>query len=390
MANKEIHYLSCDPEAMWEEINRIYIENGGDALFPGDEKEILLRCLLQVLVTAYAAHDTAARMRTVRYAVSDYLDLLGENMRMPRNTEEAATTTLRLTIQDGSGSVNIPKGSLFSHNGFLTFETTEAAAVLSGGRLVTVDIPARCTTGGEMGNGIAKGTVFLPIEITASIRLVETLSETTGGRNRETDDDYRARLLEGAFNGTVAGPELQYKSRAMAVSSGIVDASAVADSVFIPGEPDIGDTYGLERGQVLVSILFDESVSETDRQSLIEEVYDALSPDDVRPLTDQVIVREATSIPFALHVRYRVREDTEGNAIEDIMAAVVEYKEWQCSALGRAFDPYKLTSMLYNAGCARVEITGESQINGQPAEYTRIGKTFYLNGDVEMEEISDE
>lgn len=388
MPDKEIHYLSYDPEAMWEEINRIYEESGGDRLFPGDEKEILLRCLLQILVTAYAAHDTAARMRTVRYAVKDYLDLLGENLSMPRNKEEPAKTILRLTVRDGSGSVSFAKGTLFSHDGFLSFETLETAAALSSGNEITLDIPVRCTTGGEVGNGIAAGTVFLPIISSASIRRVESLEETTGGRDGETDDEYRARLLETAFVGTVAGPEIQYKSRAMAVSSGIMDASAVADDTFIAGEPDIGTKYGLERGQVLISLLFVESVSQTDRQSIIEAVYAALSSQDVRPLTDQVIVREATGVPFHIHVRYRVREDA-GDAISNIMAAAAEYKEWQCAAIGRAFDPYKLTSMLYNAGCARVEIVNDSTVADLPAEYTRIEKTQYLSGDVEMEEIAD-
>lgn len=386
VSDKEIHYLAYDPDAMWDEINRIYLESGGDVLFPGDEKEIILRCLLQVLVTAYAAHDNAARMRTVRYAVGDYLDLLGENMRVPRNKEQSAATTLRLTIQGGAGSVSIPKGALFSYNGLLTFQTTEAAAALADIEPVTLDISVECTTGGEVGNGIEAGTIFLPVESAATILRVETLTETTGGREREKDEDYRTRLLESTFSGAVTGPEMQYKSHAMAVSSGIMDASAVADSIF---DADVGTTYGLERGQVLISLMFRDGVSEADKQAISDAVYAALSPDDVRPLTDHVIVREAQSIPFKLHVRFLVREDAETDAIEKIMAAAAEYKAWQCGAIGRAFDPYKLTSMLYNAGCARVEIAEESVFNGGEAGYTRIGKTHYLSGSVEMEEIND-
>lgn len=388
-----VHYLSCDPELMWSEMNRIYRENGGDILFPGDEKSILLRTVLQALVTAYAAFDNAARMRTLRYAVGDYLDIIAEKMRLKRNLAEPATVQLELTIRDATGSVSIPKGSLFSFNGLLTFETTEQAAAVTDGEDVILVIPAQCTDEGEAGNGLEAGTILHPIEAEARIVQVKTLNETTGGREREEDEAFRERLLASAFNDTVTGPELMYTAKAMDVSSGLIDASAVADNTFLPGSPEIGVEYGLERGQVLVTLLFGDTVSEVDKHTIIDDVYKALRRDDERPLTDSLIVREADMIEFSIKVRYMIRPGAPTDAVTNIMEAVAEYKEWQTTKIGRSFDPYKLTSMLYNSYCARVEIIKEESfvgdVTGDDFNFMLIPKTKRLIGQVVMEEITD-
>ena len=39
----ELHYLTYSPDDIWQEMQQTYIENGGDILYPGDEKEMLLR-----------------------------------------------------------------------------------------------------------------------------------------------------------------------------------------------------------------------------------------------------------------------------------------------------------------------------------------------------------
>ena len=76
---EEIHYLSFDPEKIFEEMHRAYLEAGGEALYPGDEKDMLLRSCQAVITQAFAGVDHALRMATLRYATGEYLDLYGEN-----------------------------------------------------------------------------------------------------------------------------------------------------------------------------------------------------------------------------------------------------------------------------------------------------------------------
>ena len=174
---------------------------------------------------------------------------------------------------------------------------------------------------------------------------------------------------------------------ALAVSPAILDASPVADENFAGGT---GTAYGLQAGQVLVSLMFADTVSEADKKQLIGDAWLALSADESRPLTDTIVVREAKTKTFKLKVRYKLKSDTSGeNLLSAVLEAADEYKDWQCAAIGRAFDPYRLTSMLYNAGCSRVDIdTAASNMDGGEATYTEIDRATRLTGEVELEAMS--
>lgn len=387
----EIHYLSYDPDAMWNEMMSIYAAAGGDVLFPGDEKYILLRSVQQMLIAAYAAHDNAARMRTQRYAVGDYLDLIGEGMRLPRVEAKAAQTTLAVTIKAASTTVSVAAGTQYTCNGMLVFETSEEAArTCAAGEEVTLSIPAVCTTEGIAGNGVAAGTLLQAMGNEAHVLRVELLSDSAGGSERETDEEYRERMEESSYIDTTTGPASQYRAQALAVSSEIMDARAVADSEY--SEDGVGTEYGLAKGQVMVSLLFDEAMEESDRADLIGEVKSALSAQEARPLTDVVLVQEAERVPFSLTVHFAVDEARTGALVSrtQVIAAAEEYAAWQCAQLGRAFDPYRLISMLYSAGCSRVEIDEASTVNGGAVVYTSIKPTQAMQGSVVMEEMADE
>ena len=73
--DSEIHYLSYDPEEIWKEMILAYIEAGGDILYPGDEKEMLLRGVQSIVTQVFAGVDAALRTDTLRYAVGEYLDI---------------------------------------------------------------------------------------------------------------------------------------------------------------------------------------------------------------------------------------------------------------------------------------------------------------------------
>ena len=67
MDNSEVHYLAYDPDAIWREMLIAYAEAGGDVLYPGDEREMLLRGVQSIVTQVFAAVDVALRMDTLRY-----------------------------------------------------------------------------------------------------------------------------------------------------------------------------------------------------------------------------------------------------------------------------------------------------------------------------------
>ena len=382
-----MNYIKLDFDALYDEALTLYRQNGGDVLFPGDEKEMLLRTVLGVLQQERASLNAAIAQGTVRDAEGEYLDILGENAGIARQSETNATGTLNITVQRGTSGVTLEAGTLFSYNGLLTFETTEAAGATAGTGQTTLSVPIACTTGGAAGNGLEKGTPLQAVEPRAWLISCVLAGTTGGGMEAETDEAYRKRIIESTFRKNATGSRAQYKAVALAVSPAILDASPVADENFAGGT---GTAYGLQAGQVLVSLMFADTVSEADKKQLIGDAWLALSADESRPLTDTIVVREAKTKTFKLKVRYKLKSDTSGeNLLSAVLEAAEEYKDWQCAAIGRAFDPYRLTSMLYNAGCSRVDIdTAASNMDGGEATYTEIDRATRLTGEVELEAMS--
>ena len=354
-------YIELDFDALYNEALLIYRQNGGDVLFPGDEKEMLLRTILGILQQERASLNAAIAQGTIRDAQGTYLDILGENVGVARQSETHAVSTLGITIQRGEKGVTIEKGTLFSYNGLLTFETTQAVGATAGTGQMEITVPIMCTAGG-------------------------TAETTRGGAQEEEDEAYRKRIIESNFRKNATGSRAQYKAVAMSVSSSILDASPVADENFTDG---VGQDYGLKPGQVLVSLMFAEKVSEQDKSKILEDAWQALSADESRPLTDTIVVKEAKKKTYRLKMKYKLRDDTEGeNLLLSVNKAASAYQAWQSAAIGRAFDPYRLTSMLYNAGCSRVDIdTDASSFDGGVATYTPIDRATRIEGTVELEAI---
>lgn len=385
-----MNYIDLDFDALYTQALALYQETGGDVLFPGDEKEMLLRTVLGILQQERASLNAALAQSTIRSAEGEYLNILGENAGVERQSESYAAGTLEITLQRGASGITLEAGTLFSYGGMLTFETTQTVGETAGAGQAVLFVPIRCTTGGTAGNGITKGTQLSPIEPKAFFISCVLKDTTSGGVQEEEDDAYRKRIIESTFRKNATGSRAQYKAVALSVSAAILDASPVADEEF--DDSGVGKKYALKPGQVLVSLMFTDAASEADKEQIIKSAWLALNADESRPLTDTVLVRESKSKSFTLKVRYRLQDsDTGENLRAAVLAAAEEYKTWQCAAIGRAFDPYRLTSMLYSAGCSRVDIDADaSRFDGGTAQYSAVDGATRLRGTVELEEIKDD
>lgn len=383
-----MEYVRVDFDSLFNEAMDIYQQNGGDILFPGDEKEILLRSVLAVLEQERASVNAAIAQGTVRAAQGEYLDDIGEHRGVRRQQQTVAQAMMRVTVRRASSGMTIWKGTQFSFNGMLVFETTKDAGTTAGEGTAELDIPISCMSGGSAGNGVSAGSELTPIEPHAQILSCVLTSTSAGGLDREDDEAYRSRIISSTFQKNATGSRAQYRASAMAVSAAILDASPVADEKF---EDGVGTKYGLLPGQVLVSVMLQKTLSAQDRERILGEAWLALNSDESRPLTDTVLVREAGVLHYSLTVRYKLKSaETGENPIASVLSAVQAYREWQEERIGRAFDPYRLTSMLYNAGCSRVSIDMEaSQVGGQAADYMEINGATRMEGQVTLEEMEE-
>lgn len=343
-----------------------YVEAGGDILYPGDEKEMLLRSVLADIVQVFAGVDNALRMQTLRYAVGEYLDILGELRNCSRIEATAATTTVSITVNATGESDTLPAGTAMTADGELFF-LLEDDLVLSGyAQTLTASVVA--DRAGSAGNGLLAGTQMQLVNANASVASIVAAQDASGGNDAEDDDTYRERIREYGLSSVSAGPSMQYEATAESVSSEILDAKAL----------NIG------AGQVGVYLIL---ASDTGVAALIQAVEDALSDKTVRPLTDSVSVYQATDIPYTLNVEY-ICDDSSATtaAIEE---AAADYQSWQDHTIGRAFNPDRLMAALYQAGATRVIWGAGSAFDGDdPVEYTEIADNARCKGTITLTAIT--
>lgn len=364
MDNTEIHYLTYDAEEIYREMLLAYIEAGGDVLYPGDEKEILLRAVQAIIAQGFAGVDNALRMATLRYAIGDYLDIYGEGRNCYRIEAAPAHATIEITFT-GDNEVILVAGTPLTADGERIYTLNESIFYTGIQPVVQTQITA--AEAGSAGNGLTEGMQMQLITGQSGIESIFVSASATGGKQREDDETYRARIREFGLANITTGSSQSYEAAARNVTSEILDAKAVNQGA----------------GEVGIALLL---ASDSGASAIIQEVTDALSATEKRPLTDQITVFQATDISYTLNIQYRV--DPERVSGIDAEKVVADYKQWQDNTIGRAFNPDKLMAALYSAGAIRVLWGAGSQFNGGNVEYTEISSTQRCKGTITLEVVT--
>ncbi len=365
MDNTELHYLTYDPDAIWEAMVTNFVASGGTTLNPGDEKYMLLRSVQEDIVQVFAGVDNALRMATLRYAVGDYLDVLGEQRGCPRIAASAATATVTITTNATGKSDVLQAGTAMTADGEIFYLLVEDLTLTGYAQTVTVEVIADRT--GSAGNGLLAGTEMGLAVTNSGVNRIVVATDASGGNGEEDDETYRECIREYGLASVSTGPEKQYEAVAKATSSEILDAKAI----------------NLGAGNVGVYLLL---ASDTGAAAIIQSVLDALSAEDVRPLTDNVSVYRATDVSYTLNVRYI--SDNSNATSAAIAEAVSEYQVWQDQVIGRAFNPDRLMASIYQAGATRVTWGDGSNFNGDSVTYTEIGVSQRCKGTITLTAIS--
>lgn len=363
--DNEIHYLAYDPDEIWKKMNAAYIEAGGDILYPGDEKEMLLRGVLAIVTQVFAGVDAALRMDTLRYAAGEYLDIYGEKRNCTRIPAKEATGAVRISFRASGTKKTIAAGTALTADGERIYLLAEDVEQSGYAQEVDAQIISRET--GGAGNGLISGTQMQFMVPNPAVISVFVTKGASGGQDEEDDEKYRERIRTFGLTTITTGPAYQYESAAKNVTSEILDAKAL----------------NLGAGTVGVYLII---ASDTEEQAIIDSVTNALNAHDVRPLTDMVQVQSAKEKAYTLHVQYA--QEQGSNIASAMAAAVEEYQKWQDNVIGQAFNPEKLMAMLYQAGATRV-IWGEgSSFDGGDVAYTATGEDTRCKGTITLAVIA--
>lgn len=363
MDSTELRYVDYDAEKTWDEMQRTYIACGGDILYPGDEKEVLLRSVLAIATAVMAKVDSALRMDTLTYATGEYLKEYGLKRNCVYIEAIPATAPVTITFQAGGTAQTIEKGAELTADGSMIYVLTED--IQQTGTAQEVNTTVQCQEAGVIGNGLHAGSQLQFIESVDGFVSAIVTADASGGVDAEDEEVYRERIRNYGLASITTGPEQQYESAALSVSTQIIDARAINDG----------------GGEVGVYLILADGA---DEESIFAAVEQKLSSVTTRPLTDHVMVHAAGEAAYTLNVK--VWYSQYAGIADDVTGAIEEYQAWQDHRIGRAFNPDKLIAMLYQVGCERVQFLAGSGMGDEPeaAEYTEIDPDEHCKGTITL------
>lgn len=152
---------------------------------------LFLRIIAWIWNILWACLEDVYNSRFVDTAVGNSLYSLGRNIGMQLLTEGKATGYI--TITGTSGTV-IPSGYLVATNSGLQYTVASAVTIGSAGTVLAL-IKA-VETGTEYNTDSGTIQVIVNPSSVKNVTAVNNESEITGGREKETDDEFRARYYE--------------------------------------------------------------------------------------------------------------------------------------------------------------------------------------------------
>lgn len=333
-----VNFLETDAETIRSQIITGFEQASGDTLAAGDPRRLFLLSIADVIIQQRTAINLAAQQNLLSYAQGGYLDALGQLLAVERMAESKAVTTIEFTLSQALGSVyTIPAGTQVT-NGVVTFETDEDLLIPIG--QTKGEVSASCTVAGPVGNDYLAGQISTIVTPMTFVSGAQNTTITTGGADAESDPDFadRIRLAPNSFS--VAGPEKAYVYHAKSVSPAIIDVKVNSPT---PGEVD-------------VYVLLTDGTLPT--EDTLEQIEEHLSDENIRPLTDYVVVKAPTASNYEIELHYWINQEDSSKAAQiqaDVEAAVEQYRLWQQTKIGRDITPGKLLQLVFAAGASRVD-----------------------------------
>ena len=202
------------------------------------------------------------------------------------------------------------------------------------------DVTAECMTAGASGNGYLAGQIATIVDVFDYYTSCTNLTESGGGSDAPTDDEFYEQLRQSEDNYSTAGPKGGYIAKAKAVSNDIADV--------LPNSPT--------PGEVRIYVLMEDGTIAG--QEVKNAVLAACNADETRPLTDHVLVEDPETVEYDIDATYYLNRGgpSAADVQSEVNAAVDAYVKWQAGKLGRDINPSELTRRMMVNGVKRVVI----------------------------------
>lgn len=290
---EELELIVADPIKIFEEAKTIYEELSGNEVVPASEESYLLSTISAVLGNIKAEMNRVALENYLPYARNKRLDLKGKfyGSRGERLEANPARTTMRCHISTAvERDVAISKGTRFIYKTFIF--VSEEEYKIEKGKLY-VDIPVVCETAGDIGI-ILIGEIKEIVDRYDYFESCENITEVTGGRDMENDEEYRERIEEIPESFTSAGSEGAYKFWTKRASS------LVTDVVIKSPTPNVLDIYVCNNQALITS---EEK----------KKIKDYLEQEDIKALNDKITIKDPTLHQYNIKIKYYLYKNAKNS-----------------------------------------------------------------------------
>lgn len=345
----DVDFAQVDSEELISGMKKLvetYLER---ELAEADPLTLFIRAIGGVIIQQRLLIDEVAKQNLLAYATGNNLEHLGILVGCARIGATSATVTMKLTLSAVlNTSLVIPAKTRYTAGDGVYFINEEDIIIEAGNE--TVEFKASCTTSGHVGNNYAIGVINQIVDVKPYMKSVENITESAGGADIETDEEYRERIRAAPEQFSNAGSRGAYEYHTKQVSSLISDVCVSSPSA------------GVVKIQPLLS------GGNLPTTEILDAVAERLNDRTIRPLTDQVIVESPEIISYDIDVKYYINRSKATYAAsiqEKVTAAVENYISWQREKLGRDVEPLELGYLLRSAGVKRIEMNSPTFIATQ-------------------------
>jgi len=220
-----------DAKALYQQMKEEFCQETGFAMEDGADLAVRLYACAAQLESLYRYADWCVEQAFPQTAQGEQLALHGALRGLDRNQGACAEGVLRFFVPEARQlALTIPEGTVCMTSGLQRYVTTQAGTIPAGS--LYGDVPARAEEPGQGGNTPVDTVRILTLAPTG-VTAVTNPEAFTGGSDAESDEHFRARILESFRELPNGANAAWYRLRAM-------DHDGVAAAVVLPRVNGIG------------------------------------------------------------------------------------------------------------------------------------------------------
>ncbi|UXN07504.1 baseplate J/gp47 family protein [Bartonella sp. HY761] len=259
----------------------------GRKLYHGQVEMYLIETWAYGLSLAAEEAQRQALDYLVPFASVSGLSQLATNRWTPRLPAAKASVILTFTLnQKRNQNTLIPADTRVSAGSGNVIFLTQNDAIIEAGK-TSIEVLALASEAGVNANNLTATSITTFLDPIAGLSVSNTVAPD-GGADIEPLDAWRLRIANAPKRISRAGPADAYRETVMGVSSAIVDCAIVRP------EPCYINIYVL-------------TLEGDAKAALKTQVLAALDPETVRPLGDEVTIKNCEGLECALHIIIRCR-----------------------------------------------------------------------------------